>query len=121
MSDTIDPLDPSKIDAYKFSKAQFDEEWRNLGKPAAAAPVEDPPRDADGRFTTEPLGDARKMSDRDFAEGWKNLGHPPAGDGHPVRGFTRLAESRRNNTNAFGLRPSDRRIGDLNPNERESA
>ena len=119
MSEANDPLDPSQIDAYKFTKAQFDEEWRSLGKPTAAAPVEDPPRDADGRFTTEPLGDAYKMTDRDFKRDWDNWGRPTT-DGHPVACFTRLSESRRNGTNAFGLRPNHRRSGSVDPSERET-
>jgi hypothetical protein len=111
-SQSPNPLDPTQLDAYKFTKAQFDEEWRNLGKPTAPIPNEDPPRDADGRFSAEPLGDAYKKSNREFAEGWTTLGHPPKGDGHPVVPFKRLAAIREQ---LWGQEPAE------GPKERETA
>lgn len=111
MSDTIDP---ATTDAYSLSKDVFDQEYAKLGKPDTAPTVEDPPRDADGRFTTEELGDARKIKDEDWPKAWASLGQPPAGDGHPISfNHNRIAEIRERRANGFGI--------PKNPQERETA
>jgi len=96
MNDT-DPLDVYAIDAYKLPHNEFEKAYLNLGKSTTPAPAEDQPRDVDGKFTTEPLGDAYKMTAAEFNAGWKALGNPPPGDGHPVKlNNGRIAEIRKN-------------------------
>jgi hypothetical protein len=105
------PLDPTKIDAYKLPKDEFDKAYADFGRTLPAA-LEDQPRDEQGRFTADEFGDAYKKSNREFSEGWNNLGNPAKGDGHPVVPFKRLSAIREQ---LWGAKPG------ANSKERETA